>query len=51
MVLKKNLSNNILGYFPDIWSSVNDIEEDLDQKTFFITSFNDFVNNPNTTDL
>ena len=32
MFLKKNVGNNIQGSFPDIWSDVNYIEEDLDQK-------------------
>ena len=30
--LKQNVGNNIQGSFPDIWSDVNYIEEDLDQK-------------------
>ena len=31
MFLKQNVGNNIQGSFPDIWSDVNYIEEDLDQ--------------------
>ena len=51
MVLKKNMGNNIQGYFHDLWNAVNDLEEDLDQKTFGITSLNNVVNNLNITDL
>ena len=51
MVLKKNLGNNIKISFPDFWIAVNDIEEDLDQKTFGITSLKNLVDNLNITDL
>ena len=51
MVLKQNVGNNVQGYLPDLCSAVNDLEEDLDQKTFGITSFDNIVNNLNITDL
>ena len=45
------MGNNIQGSFPYLWSSVNDIEEDLDQKAYGITSIKNVDNNPNITDL
>ena len=51
MVLKQHLGNNIQRSFPDLWSSVNDIEEDLDKKAFFVTSLKNVVDNLNITDL
>ena len=49
--MKQNVGNNILGSFPDLRSAVNDIEEDLDQKAFVITSLNNVVCKLNITDL
>ena len=49
--LKKNVSNNIQGSFPNFWSAVDDIEEDLDKKAFGITFLNNFIDNLNITDL
>ena len=51
MALKKNVGNNIQGSFPDLWSAVNDLEEDLDQKAFDITYLKNVVNSLNITDL
>ena len=45
------MGNSIQGSFPDLWSAVNNLEEDLDQKIFGITSLRKFVNNLNITDL
>ena len=51
MVLKQNVGNNIQGSFPDLWSSVNDIEDDLDQNTFGIIFLKNVFDNLNLTDL
>ena len=51
MLLKKNISNNIQGYFPDLWSAVNDIEEDIYQKIFGITYLKSAFDNLNITEL
>ena len=51
MVLKQTMGNNIKFSFPDLWSSVNDLEEDLDQKTFGIKYLKNVLDNLNITDL
>ena len=51
MVLKQNVGNNVQGYLPDLCSALNDLEEDLDQKTFGIKYLKNVLDNLNITDL
>ena len=51
MGLKQNVGNNIQGSFPDLWSAMNDLEQDLDQNKFGIKYLNNVIDNLNITDI
>ena len=51
IILKQNIGNNIQVSFPDLWSSMNDIEGGLIEKAFVIISLKNVFDNLNITDL